>query len=219
MTTCRSRRSCSPAPSTKSWRRLRKGGIIWLPFLSKVMTIDHCFFEGDVDRIVVRTSQGDVGILPNHVPYIAALGIGALTIIQNGEKRIAAIAGGFVDVTKRGHDHPRTHVRMGGRDRRQPSKQCSGRARAAIQKKGERARIRGGSGQAEKGAEPYPYCRRQVNMKKVLWERLRGLSCRKTSFSDKVCSDERRTRGGRKFPFGNFLPLDAQNPRYTPGFL
>ena len=59
-------------------------------------------FEGDVDRIVVRTSQGDVGILPNHVPYIAALGIGALIIIQNGEKRIAAIAGGFVDVTKEG---------------------------------------------------------------------------------------------------------------------
>ena len=54
-------------------------------FPLKVMTIDHCFFEGDVDRIVVRTSQGDVGILPNHVPYIAALGIGALTIIQNGE--------------------------------------------------------------------------------------------------------------------------------------
>ena len=71
-------------------------------FPLKVMTIDHCFFEGDVDRIVVRTSQGDVGILPNHVPYIAALGIGALTIIQNGEKRIAAIAGGFVDVTKEG---------------------------------------------------------------------------------------------------------------------
>ena len=61
-------------------------------FPLKVMTIDHCFFEGDVDRIVVRTSQGDVGILPNHVPYIAALGIGALIIIQNGEKRIAAIA-------------------------------------------------------------------------------------------------------------------------------
>ena len=37
-------------------------------FPLKVMTIDHCFFEGDVDRIVVRTSQGDVGILPNHVP-------------------------------------------------------------------------------------------------------------------------------------------------------
>ena len=36
-------------------------------FPLKVMTIDHCFFEGDVDRIVVRTSQGDVGILPNHV--------------------------------------------------------------------------------------------------------------------------------------------------------
>mgnify|MGYP001011552244 CR=1 FL=1 len=90
-------------------------------FPLKVMTIDHCFFEGDVDRIVVRTSQGDVGILPNHVPYIAALGIGALTIIQNGEKRIAAIAGGFVAVTKEGTTNR--------------ANRAAERARAAIQKK------------------------------------------------------------------------------------
>ena len=71
-------------------------------FPLKVLTIDHCFFEGDVDRIVVRTTQGDVGILPNHVPYIAALGIGALIIVQNGERRVAAVSGGFVDVTREG---------------------------------------------------------------------------------------------------------------------
>ena len=132
-------------------------------FPLKVMTIDHCFFEGDVDRIVVRTSQGDVGILPNHVPYIAALGIGALIIIQNGEKRIAAIAGGFVDVTKEG-----TTIL---------ARSCEWADEIDVNRdpeKGERARIRGGSGQAEKGAEPYPYCRRQVNMKKVLWERSQG---------------------------------------------
>ena len=71
-------------------------------FPLKVLTIDHCFFEGDVDRIVVRTTQGDVGILPNHVPYIAALGIGALIIVQNGERRVAAVSGGCVDVTREG---------------------------------------------------------------------------------------------------------------------
>ena len=71
-------------------------------FPLKVLTIDHCFFEGDVDRIVVRTTQGDVGILPNHVPYIAALGIGALIIVQNGERRVAAVSGGVVDVTREG---------------------------------------------------------------------------------------------------------------------
>ena len=47
-------------------------------FHLKVLTVDKQFFDGEVDRIVVRTSQGDVGILPNHVP---------------------AVSGGFVDVS------------------------------------------------------------------------------------------------------------------------
>ena len=68
-------------------------------FHLKVLTVDKEFFNGDVDRIVVRTTQGDVGILPNHVPYVAALGIGSLIIVQNGERRVAAVSGGFVDVS------------------------------------------------------------------------------------------------------------------------
>jgi F-type H+-transporting ATPase subunit epsilon len=71
-------------------------------FHLKVLTADKVFFEGDVDRIVVRTTQGDVGILPNHVKYLAAIGIGGLTIITGGTSRMAAIAGGFVDVSKEG---------------------------------------------------------------------------------------------------------------------
>lgn len=69
-------------------------------FHLKVMTIDRCFFDDEVDQIVIRTTQGDVGILSNHVPYTAALGIGGLNIIQNGQSRVAAIAGGFVDVSR-----------------------------------------------------------------------------------------------------------------------
>lgn len=69
-------------------------------FHLKVMTIDRCFFDDEVDQIVIRTTQGDVGILPNHVPHTAALGIGGLNIIQNGQSRVAAIAGGFVDVSR-----------------------------------------------------------------------------------------------------------------------
>jgi F-type H+-transporting ATPase subunit epsilon len=69
-------------------------------FHLKVLTTERCFYDGDVDRIIVRTTQGDVGILPNHVPYTAALGVGGLTIIKDGKKRIAAVSGGFVDVSK-----------------------------------------------------------------------------------------------------------------------
>lgn len=69
-------------------------------FHLKVMTVDHCFYDGGGDRIIIRTTQGDAGILPGHVPYVAAIGIGGLTIIKDGEKRVAAVSGGFVEVSK-----------------------------------------------------------------------------------------------------------------------
>jgi F-type H+-transporting ATPase subunit epsilon len=69
-------------------------------FHLKVLTAERCCFDGEVDRIVVRTTQGDVGILPGHVPYTAALGIGGLTVIKDGTDRVAAVSGGFIDVSK-----------------------------------------------------------------------------------------------------------------------
>lgn len=69
-------------------------------FHLKVLTVDRYFYDGEVDRIIIRTTQGDAGILPGHVPYVAAIGIGGLTIIKDGEKRVAAVSGGFVDVSK-----------------------------------------------------------------------------------------------------------------------
>lgn len=153
-------------------------------FPLKVMTIDHCFFEGDVDRIVVRTSQGDVGILPNHVPYIAALGIGALIIIQNGEKRIAAIAGGFVDVTKEGTTILARSCEWADEIDVNRANSAAERARAAIQKKESEREYEMAQVKLKKALKPYPYCRRQVNMKKSSGSDLRGLFliCRKTSF-------------------------------------
>lgn len=69
-------------------------------FHLKVLTTERSFYDDEVDRIIVRTTQGDVGILPGHVPYTAALGIGGLTVIKDGEERVAAVSGGFVDVSK-----------------------------------------------------------------------------------------------------------------------
>ena len=35
-------------------------------FHLKVLTAERSFFEGDVERLIVRTTEGDVGILPPH---------------------------------------------------------------------------------------------------------------------------------------------------------
>ena len=96
-------------------------------FHLKVLTVDKQFFDGEVDRIVVRTSQGDVGILPNHVPYVAALGVGGLTIILADMSLFAEMRtpcsggfGRFCGCFGRADGRAGAYLRVGRRNRRGP---------------------------------------------------------------------------------------------------
>lgn len=70
------------------------------PFRLKIVAPDKIFFDGETDQIVVRTTEGDTGILANHAKYVANLPVGPLKIKQqNGQYRIAAISTGVVSVS------------------------------------------------------------------------------------------------------------------------
>ena len=64
----------------------------------KVVTPDKLFFEGEIDMLVARTIEGDVGILLNHSPLVTILDIGRLVIKNGDERKVAACAGGYIDV-------------------------------------------------------------------------------------------------------------------------
>lgn len=64
----------------------------------KVVTPDKLFFEGEIDMFVARTIEGDVGILLNHSPLVTILDIGRLVIKNGYERKVAACAGGYIDV-------------------------------------------------------------------------------------------------------------------------
>ena len=56
-------------------------------------------FEGDAQRVVVRTTSGDVCILPRHIAYAASLGEGEARITTSEkEVRKAHIRGGVMHV-------------------------------------------------------------------------------------------------------------------------
>ncbi len=68
------------------------------PFPLTIVTPRSLAFEGEVTGIIVRTTEGDVGILKGHTNYLAAVSIGKLVIVQNGTKRVGAVNGGFISV-------------------------------------------------------------------------------------------------------------------------
>ncbi len=69
-------------------------------FSVEVVTPDKTFFEGKVEMIIVRTTEGDRGILTNHRPMLAGLSDGTLRIKIDGKFKDAKISGGFMNVDK-----------------------------------------------------------------------------------------------------------------------
>ena len=56
-------------------------------------------YDDDAQRIVARTTGGDVCILPRHIDYSAALGRGEARVTQaDGKVRRAEIDGGLLHV-------------------------------------------------------------------------------------------------------------------------
>lgn len=67
-------------------------------FKVKIVTPTSLFYEGEVEQLIVRTTEGDVGIWAGHVKYVAAIGTGALRLKNGDTQQIAAISGGFLQV-------------------------------------------------------------------------------------------------------------------------
>lgn len=70
------------------------------PFRLQIITPEKTVFDGETEQVIVRTTVGDVGILKGHEPYCAALGIGQMRIMKDGEFRRAATSGGIIKVSK-----------------------------------------------------------------------------------------------------------------------
>ena len=69
-----------------------------MTFHLQIVTPDGLIFEGEADKISVRTQDGIIGILPRHIDYVAPLGMGEAVITVDGKARRAACIGGMVAV-------------------------------------------------------------------------------------------------------------------------
>lgn len=67
----------------------------------KISTPNGIFYEGDVDMVTVKTTEGFIGLQFNRLPFISSIEISSLNITVDGpNKKIAAIGGGIVFAEK-----------------------------------------------------------------------------------------------------------------------
>jgi F-type H+-transporting ATPase subunit epsilon len=60
---------------------------------------EEILYEGDAEMVVCRAGGGDIAFLPGHVPFLGALGVGAVRVIAPEGEVAAAVHGGFVEVS------------------------------------------------------------------------------------------------------------------------
>ncbi|MTI93990.1 MAG: F0F1 ATP synthase subunit epsilon [Firmicutes bacterium] len=68
-------------------------------FVLTVVTPESRVFQDSVNMVIVRTTEGDIGVLAGHTPLVAPLEIAPMTIKIGDNERKAAVNGGFVEVT------------------------------------------------------------------------------------------------------------------------
>lgn len=67
-------------------------------FYLEIVTPERKFFSEDVEMVILKTPEGEMGILQGHIPMVVALGIGPIKIKKDGKWQEAFLSEGFLEV-------------------------------------------------------------------------------------------------------------------------
>ncbi len=71
-------------------------------FKLKVLTPNATVLDEEVEQIIARSIDGEIGILPDHIPLITPLTSAPFQYFSSGERKVAAVLGGMMEVSKEG---------------------------------------------------------------------------------------------------------------------
>jgi len=63
-----------------------------------ILTVEGVRFNGEADFVVAPGSQGELGILPRHIPLLTPLKAGAVKVRNANEEQFFFVSGGFLEV-------------------------------------------------------------------------------------------------------------------------
>ncbi len=69
-----------------------------MSLLLEIVTPEEKVYSDEVEGVVLPTQEGEVGILPGHVPLLSILDAGELQVSANGKIELLAVDKGFAQV-------------------------------------------------------------------------------------------------------------------------
>lgn len=70
----------------------------------ELVSVEREVWSGEADFVQARTTEGEIGILPNHAPLLGELAEGYdVRIVQaGGSELVVTVSGGFLSITQEG---------------------------------------------------------------------------------------------------------------------
>ncbi|MBI4239738.1 ATP synthase F1 subunit epsilon [Candidatus Uhrbacteria bacterium] len=66
--------------------------------LLKIITPEHEVFSDDIDQVTLPTMDGEITVLPHHIPLVGILKPGEILIKKKGDSIPLAVSGGMLQV-------------------------------------------------------------------------------------------------------------------------
>ena len=64
----------------------------------EIVTPEARVYSDTVDTVVIPTVEGEIGILPGHIPLLTQVGAGELRVVKNGKTELLAVGNGFAEI-------------------------------------------------------------------------------------------------------------------------
>ncbi|MDQ3940974.1 MAG: ATP synthase F1 subunit epsilon [Actinomycetota bacterium] len=69
-----------------------------------IVTPEEEVFSGEADLVIARSPEGEFGIMRGHIPFLAALVPGLVTVVSGGTRTSYVVSGGLLEASRGAQD-------------------------------------------------------------------------------------------------------------------
>jgi F-type H+-transporting ATPase subunit epsilon len=69
-----------------------------MPLTLEIVTPEARVYSDTIDTVVIPTTEGEIGVLPGHIPLLTQVEHGELRVTKGTETTLLAVSGGFAEI-------------------------------------------------------------------------------------------------------------------------
>jgi F-type H+-transporting ATPase subunit epsilon len=69
-----------------------------MPLTLEIVTPEARVYSDTIDTVVIPTTEGEIGILPGHIPLLTQVEHGELRVTKGTETKLLVVSGGFAEI-------------------------------------------------------------------------------------------------------------------------